>query len=229
MNHHVKNKELASSEREATKYWCETCEGTGSVYQEHQAGCHVGGDYPCPDCDGKGYWSPRASQPSGAAGEQETPETIQAKVDRINLSVIRRFTAMWHEDAVRLGYDGVASMLEAQLLAQSERQSSTFLKRADAQWEENGRLLGRAISVFGDVLGDIGDWEDKALSEAVTEARNGLLRVAMADKPSNICTDAGLASLASPSSGGWISVDEQLPPAFLPRLGLRPPGLHQHE
>lgn len=62
-------KEPAGSEREAPKHWCETCEGTGSVYQEHQAGCHVGGDYPCPDCDGKGYWIPRASQPSGAAGE----------------------------------------------------------------------------------------------------------------------------------------------------------------
>lgn len=42
---------------EAFKHWCDTCEGSGSVHQEHQAGCHVGGDYPCPDCDGKGYWT----------------------------------------------------------------------------------------------------------------------------------------------------------------------------
>lgn len=61
-------KEPAGSEREAPKYWCETCEGTGSVYQEHQAGCHVGGDYPCPDCDGKGYWTPRASLASPSSG-----------------------------------------------------------------------------------------------------------------------------------------------------------------
>jgi hypothetical protein len=31
-----------------------------------------------------------------------------------------------------------------------------------------------AISVFDDVLCDIADWEDKALSEAVAEARDGL-------------------------------------------------------
>jgi DnaJ-class molecular chaperone len=37
------------------KIYCETCEGSGTVYQEHQIGCHVGGNYPCPDCDGKGY------------------------------------------------------------------------------------------------------------------------------------------------------------------------------
>ena len=35
------------------KRWCETCEGTGYVFQEPQAGCHVGGDHPCPDCDEK--------------------------------------------------------------------------------------------------------------------------------------------------------------------------------
>lgn len=135
------------------------------------------------------------------ASEQETPETIQAKVDRINLSVMRRFTSMWHADAVRLGYDGVSSLLES-LLASREQAStapkSAFLQKADAQWEENGRLLGRAISVFGDVLGDIGDWEDKALAKAVTEARNGLLRVAMTDKPSNICTDAARAIKEQP-------------------------------
>lgn len=43
------------------KHWCETCEGTGKVYQEHQAGCWVGGEHPCPDCDGNGYWTPLAA------------------------------------------------------------------------------------------------------------------------------------------------------------------------
>ena len=37
------------------KVWCETCEGTGKIHQEHQAGCWVGGEYVCPDCDGDGY------------------------------------------------------------------------------------------------------------------------------------------------------------------------------
>jgi hypothetical protein len=40
---------------EPVNVYCETCNGSGIVYQEHQAGCHVGGHYDCPDCDGKGY------------------------------------------------------------------------------------------------------------------------------------------------------------------------------
>lgn len=46
------------------KLWCETCEGSGKVYQEHQHGCHVGGEFPCPDCDGNGYWTRRAAPPA---------------------------------------------------------------------------------------------------------------------------------------------------------------------
>ena len=41
--------------QEPTKLWCETCEGSGEVYQEHQVGCHVGGHFKCPGCDGDGY------------------------------------------------------------------------------------------------------------------------------------------------------------------------------
>jgi Zn finger protein HypA/HybF involved in hydrogenase expression len=37
------------------RLWCETCDGTGEVYQEHQMGCHVGGHFKCPDCDGHGH------------------------------------------------------------------------------------------------------------------------------------------------------------------------------
>jgi DnaJ-class molecular chaperone len=37
------------------KIYCETCECSGTVWQEHQIGCHVGGNHPCPDCEGKGY------------------------------------------------------------------------------------------------------------------------------------------------------------------------------
>jgi hypothetical protein len=39
--------------QEPVKNWCETCNGSGKVYQEHQAGCWVGGEHDCPDCDGK--------------------------------------------------------------------------------------------------------------------------------------------------------------------------------
>ena len=46
---------MAQPEQEPAKLWCETCEGTGQVYQEHQAGCHVGGHFKCPDCDGEGH------------------------------------------------------------------------------------------------------------------------------------------------------------------------------
>lgn len=36
--------------------WCETCEGTGKVHQEHQRGVvGSGGTVTCPDCDGNGY------------------------------------------------------------------------------------------------------------------------------------------------------------------------------
>lgn len=59
----------APAASEPVKLWCETCEGGGYVFQEPQAGCHVWGNCPCPDCDGKGYWfasqPPAASQPSG--------------------------------------------------------------------------------------------------------------------------------------------------------------------
>lgn len=47
-----------------------------------------------------------------------------------------------------------------------------------------GRIgpLGRAISVLQDVLTDIEDWEDKALAEAVADARQGLLMMLEAEK-----------------------------------------------
>jgi hypothetical protein len=51
--------------QEPVKNWCETCNGTGTVYQEHQAGCWVGGEHDCPDCDGNGYYTtPPAAQPA---------------------------------------------------------------------------------------------------------------------------------------------------------------------
>jgi len=58
---------------DTVKRWCETCEGDGYVFQEPQAGCHVGREYPCPDCDGNGYWvsaqPPAASQPDEACNK----------------------------------------------------------------------------------------------------------------------------------------------------------------
>lgn len=60
--------------------WCETCEGSGSVYQEVQKGCHVGGDYPCPDCDGNGWFlatlSVRAARHEGARLALERAVTL---------------------------------------------------------------------------------------------------------------------------------------------------------
>ena len=58
----AQDKKLAQPEQrsvsehlEPTKLWCETCEGTGEVYQEYQKGCHVGGHFKCPDCNGEGH------------------------------------------------------------------------------------------------------------------------------------------------------------------------------
>ena len=53
--------------------WCETCEGSGKVYEEHQVGIPgAGGERQCPDCDGHGYIrSSRyqlAAQPAPDAG-----------------------------------------------------------------------------------------------------------------------------------------------------------------
>lgn len=45
--------------QESAKLWCETCQGTGMVYQEHQIGCHVGGNLNCPDCNSNGYITSR--------------------------------------------------------------------------------------------------------------------------------------------------------------------------
>ena len=46
------------------KHWCETCEGLGTIDER------LGGEFfsnpkaECPDCDGKGYWIPRAAPAS---------------------------------------------------------------------------------------------------------------------------------------------------------------------
>lgn len=55
MQKHITPPPFKELEHGPTKLWCETCEGTGQVHQEYQKGCHVGGDFECPDCDGKGY------------------------------------------------------------------------------------------------------------------------------------------------------------------------------
>ena len=70
--------------RPAMKHWCDTCEGTGSVHQEHQAGCHAGGDHSCPDCDGNGYWTPSAATGAIDAREQEAALTKQQICDRFS-------------------------------------------------------------------------------------------------------------------------------------------------
>lgn len=44
----------------------------------------------------------------------------------------------------------------------------------DADCTPSQQAVANAISVFTDVLGDIANWEDKALEAAVTEARAAL-------------------------------------------------------
>ena len=44
----------------ALQLWCDTCEGNGKIYQEQQHGTPgSGGEFDCPDCDGKGYIATR--------------------------------------------------------------------------------------------------------------------------------------------------------------------------
>lgn len=59
--------------------------------------------------------------------------------------------------------------------------SNEALERHAAALGRTGPL-GRALSVMQDVLTDIEDWEDKALAEAVTDARRGLLMMLEAEK-----------------------------------------------
>lgn len=51
------------------KHWCETCEGGGHI-DETLGGEHFSNPKAtCPDCDGKGYWVPRAA-PVALGGEK---------------------------------------------------------------------------------------------------------------------------------------------------------------
>ena len=77
-----------ATKAEQARLWCETCEGTGKVYQEHQAGCHVGGEHPCPDCDGKGYVVSRVWQAPAA-------EAVQPEPSRLPLTDEQAICAMW--------------------------------------------------------------------------------------------------------------------------------------
>lgn len=81
----------------AKKLWCETCEGTGQVYQEHQAGCWVGGQYTCPDCDGNGYYT-RPTQHSQPKAEQEPfgyvmRDEVTEQFNSVNCGTIYRLPA----------------------------------------------------------------------------------------------------------------------------------------
>jgi hypothetical protein len=80
----------------APKLWCETCEGSGLIHQESQAGCHVVGDYACPDCDGKGWYvsgrrALTVAEPPAAPAQPLTDEQL----GRI---AHEAFDAYWHED-----------------------------------------------------------------------------------------------------------------------------------
>ena len=50
------SKKVQPAQGEPAKLWCETCEGSGQVYEESQAGIPgSGGNRKCPDCSGDGY------------------------------------------------------------------------------------------------------------------------------------------------------------------------------
>ena len=77
--------------------WCDTCEGTGVVHQESQHGVPgSGGDFQCPDCDGRGFneRSYYTTPPAAPAQEPSQPEFF-AKLDydkdfNVLVSVYRR-------------------------------------------------------------------------------------------------------------------------------------------
>jgi hypothetical protein len=66
---------------EPVNVYCETCEGSGSVYQEQQRGCHVGGHYDCPDCDGKGY-NIRHTRPAVPLTDDPLPSGVMFAVEQ---------------------------------------------------------------------------------------------------------------------------------------------------
>ena len=57
------------------KHWCETCEGSGTV-DETLGGEHFSNPKAeCPDCEGRGYWSPHAAETDGPALPLSDPRT----------------------------------------------------------------------------------------------------------------------------------------------------------
>lgn len=73
---------------------CDTCEGQRTVYQEHQAGCNVGGWHACPDCDGKGYFVKHL-----AAAPAPSPVLTDAEIHAIHsLPFVRDCLLCYHED-----------------------------------------------------------------------------------------------------------------------------------
>jgi len=93
--------------------WCDTCEGTGVVHQESQHGVPgSGGDFQCPDCDGRGFneRSYYTTPPAAPAQEPSQPEFF-AKLDydkdfNVLVSVYRRRAdatpLLVHQEAWRL-------------------------------------------------------------------------------------------------------------------------------
>lgn len=114
--------------------WLKATDGTTIIFTRGEYArtllSAIGTDYQAPEIvfeqpvgdDDMGGIVASIAAPGAAIGarEQEPPETISAKVDRVNLQVMRRFTSMWHADAVRLGYDGVCSLLESLLASRQE-------------------------------------------------------------------------------------------------------------
>ena len=63
---------------EPVQVWCDTCEGTGVVHQESEHGVPgSGGDFQCPDCDGRGF-NERSYYTTPPAAPSDCAEAIRA-------------------------------------------------------------------------------------------------------------------------------------------------------
>lgn len=118
------------STQKPVQVWCDTCEGSGKVYEESQFGMPgSGGDLFCPDCDGKGFYLSAPQQPA----------------DFVGLTVVERAEATSKFAHVRSDdMLGIAEAIENKLSQKNaDVQQSAELFATDefySWWEENPKL-----------------------------------------------------------------------------------------
>ncbi len=109
--------------QEPVMRWCETCSGTGQVYQEHQAGCWVGGKHDCPDCEGHGYTVPKP-QP------KQEPVSIKAVAAKHGINMPNQYIPTM-DDAIAAG-DGVLMNEQAALLRECRAALDSLIQKKPA-------------------------------------------------------------------------------------------------